>query len=293
MKNLLVGFSCAVAILALVVTAVLAGTISQSDMGTWVFQTNNSVDGVGQFVTGPGTPPLGNGSAELSTGTNGSTYSAIHNSVFDGKYITNLSSVAASYATYVPTTASVHSYPKLIIDLIITITTTTTTVTQRDELIFDPQSGQSQTATQGNWQTWDALNGIWHSDLCGTNGTLAQYKAGCIGDLVRQTGNPLSVSVRTRDDGTGGVRFQVGPNVPSDKLDGFVDNVTLGFDGNNINYDFEYIPLPTPTPTPLIVPIAKDECKGDGWKKFNSPFFKNQGGCVSFLEASPKAGKQQ
>lgn len=31
-------------------------------------------------------------------------------------------------------------------------------------------------------------------------------------------------------------------------------------------------------------PLSKDQCKKDGWKNFNSPSFKNQGQCVSFVE---------
>jgi len=39
-------------------------------------------------------------------------------------------------------------------------------------------------------------------------------------------------------------------------------------------------------------PIAKDECKKDGWKTFNNPTFKNQGQCVSYVQANEKAGKK-
>ena len=40
----------------------------------------------------------------------------------------------------------------------------------------------------------------------------------------------------------------------------------------------------TPTPTPLTL-TSKEQCKKDGWKAFNNPAFKNQGACVSFIEA--------
>lgn len=33
-------------------------------------------------------------------------------------------------------------------------------------------------------------------------------------------------------------------------------------------------------------PTSKDQCKMDGWKTFNNPFFKNQGDCVSFSNHS-------
>jgi hypothetical protein len=35
---------------------------------------------------------------------------------------------------------------------------------------------------------------------------------------------------------------------------------------------------------PLVgPPTSKDQCKGDGWKTFNNPSFKNQGDCVSYV----------
>lgn len=43
---------------------------------------------------------------------------------------------------------------------------------------------------------------------------------------------------------------------------------------------------------PLVgPPNSKEECKKDGWKTFNSPTFKNQGACVSFVQANGNAGK--
>ncbi|MES2315377.1 MAG: hypothetical protein V4486_01425 [Patescibacteria group bacterium] len=38
-------------------------------------------------------------------------------------------------------------------------------------------------------------------------------------------------------------------------------------------------------------PTDKDQCRADGWKSFTSPTFKNQGQCVSYVQANPHAGK--
>lgn len=44
---------------------------------------------------------------------------------------------------------------------------------------------------------------------------------------------------------------------------------------------------------PVVGPPAnKDECKKDGWKTFNNPTFKNQGQCVSYVQANDNAGKR-
>ena len=32
-------------------------------------------------------------------------------------------------------------------------------------------------------------------------------------------------------------------------------------------------------------PASKDECKNGGWETFNDPAFKNQGDCVSYVNA--------
>jgi hypothetical protein len=39
------------------------------------------------------------------------------------------------------------------------------------------------------------------------------------------------------------------------------------------------------TSGPVLVgpPTSKEECKNDGWKKFNNPSFKNQGDCIKFV----------
>lgn len=68
--------------------------------------------------------------------------------------------------------------------------------------------------------------------------------------------------------------INVGDTSTSDTgLDGYLDNVVVDTDSDVTTYDFE----------PVLTPVTKDECKKDGWKTFNSPTFKNQGQCVSFV----------
>lgn len=44
--------------------------------------------------------------------------------------------------------------------------------------------------------------------------------------------------------------------------------------------------------SPLIgPPSSKDECKKDGWMTFNNPTFRNQGDCVSWVQANPNAAQ--
>lgn len=62
-------------------------------------------------------------------------------------------------------------------------------------------------------------------------------------------------------------------------LDGYFDNVVVNLESGVTIYDFE----------PILTPTTKNECKKDGWMTFNSPTFKNQGDCVSYLQSNDHA----
>lgn len=42
-------------------------------------------------------------------------------------------------------------------------------------------------------------------------------------------------------------------------------------------------------PMQVTSPADKNQCKTDGWKLFNNPFFKNQGDCVSYVQSNSHA----
>lgn len=46
------------------------------------------------------------------------------------------------------------------------------------------------------------------------------------------------------------------------------------------------------TTPPATTPTTADSCKKDGWKTFNTPTFKNQGECVSYVQSNENAGKR-
>jgi hypothetical protein len=77
--------------------------------------------------------------------------------------------------------------------------------------------------------------------------------------------------------------LNVGDTSTSDTdLDGYLDNVVVDLTSGVTTYDFE----------PATTPVANDDCKNGGWMTFNSPTFKNQGACVSYLESNENAGKR-
>jgi hypothetical protein len=74
--------------------------------------------------------------------------------------------------------------------------------------------------------------------------------------------------------------LNVGDSSGSDiGLDGYLDNVAVDITGGVTIYDFE----------PATTPVNKDECKKGGWMTFNTPVFKNQGECVSFVASGGKS----
>lgn len=70
--------------------------------------------------------------------------------------------------------------------------------------------------------------------------------------------------------------LNVGDTSTSDTgLDGYFDKVVVSTTAGTTISDFE----------PVLTPEDKDECKKNGWKGFNHPYFKNQGECVSHVES--------
>lgn len=84
----------------------------------------------------------------------------------------------------------------------------------------------------------------------------------------------------------GGVHFPIGETVT--KI-----NIVQDEEGqttlSNITVNGEEVVVSLP----VTVPTSKDQCKNGGWMKFSNPSFKNQGQCVSYVQANPNSGKQR
>ena len=116
------------------------------------------------MVTGPDTPPLGTGSANLATGngvTGGEGAEILSNSGYAGTALSSLT--ALSYSTY-DTLNNGQQFPYLSLEISLG---TTIKGNSYDQLFFEPPY---QTATTGNpslpnqgatalntWQSWNAL----------------------------------------------------------------------------------------------------------------------------------------
>ncbi|HYP19675.1 MAG TPA: hypothetical protein VEY08_06330, partial [Chloroflexia bacterium] len=220
--------------------------VSPSNMDGWA-TTNGHCSGgtptgsVG-FVTGPGSPPLGVGSFQFTTGTDGNSFPNMRNANYHGIRLDQIN--AFSYSTYVsaPMTNTGQA-PYIILNI-----DNNGDNDVDEQLFFEPVY---QTGTYGpvpnqcpgiptcvalnTWQHWDARLGGWW--LLSNGGppvvTLQTYAAA----------NPNARIINTTT-GLGGVRFVVGcgGGVWANHV-GNIDNVSIGYG-------------PAPTATNTAIPTA-------------------------------------
>jgi hypothetical protein len=219
--------------------------VSPSNMDGWA-TTNGHCNGgtstgsVG-FVPGPGTPHLGIGSFQFTTGTDGDSFPNIRNANYHGIRLDQIN--AFSYSTYVqaPITNTGQA-PYIILNI-----DNNGDNTVDDQLFFEPayQTGTYSGATVPNqcpgnplcvalntWQTWDARLGGWWTVANGGPPlvTLQSYAAA----------NPNARIINT-GTGLGGLRFVAGCG----------GSTWANFVGNLDNVSFGYGPAPTPTNTAI------------------------------------------
>lgn len=244
-------------------------TVSPGNLNGWQFiddQNDTTLSATGSFVTGPGTPPLGSGSAQLqvSIATEGQ---ALIKNAYGGQKLSNLQSL--SYSTYVQTGNNTIA-PSLQFSVDKDVTDNDTTWQGR--VVFEPYL--NGTVTDGQWQAWDnAQSGNWwltkpalFNDQC------AQSSPCTLTDLTSAFPN-IGVN--------GGVNQQILFKAGSGWTTPFIGNVdalTVGFTGGaTTTYDFELYPTPSNT----------NACKNNGYKIMydnNGMAFKNQGQCVSWVQ---------
>jgi hypothetical protein len=265
--------SAALAASAILAVAIGAATpasadviVSPSSMGSWAFD-NRDVNGVvgvnpnssGSIVTGPASPPLGTGSANLAAGNGtagggGDGAEELRSTGFVGTKLSDLT--ALSYSTYA-TLNNGQQFPYL--GLTINYTGGTTA---DDILFFEPPYQQTGTGNPGlpiqatpalnTWQTWDALAGGW----CDNNGTLpcsagtgVESLSGCLGALFS------TAVIVNAASGLGGVRFDVGFANDNEQFNGNIDNFTIGISGVNTTFDFDPDAATTAVPEPATLAL--------------------------------------
>ena len=232
--------------------------VTPSNMGNWsfaVYDVNGNpcpACGSASMVTGPGTPPLGVGSANLQTVVGGGDGAAAIG--YDGTALNGLALEALtvlSYSTY-DTANNLQQFPYLKLYI-----STTGGSTANDALYFEPPyqtqstgnpSLPDQGATaMGAWQTWNALEGGWWDD----NGHFtagAGNRLGSIADYLSLFPNATIVTGSTGFD----LRLAVGYASAGQTFNGNVDNVTIGTTSGSTTFDFEPNAVPEPASIVLL-----------------------------------------
>jgi hypothetical protein len=211
-----------VAVLAAAAVAAAATVVVKpGHMGGWSIVNDTcggaSTESVG-FVNGPGSPPAGSGSAKYTVGSNGDSYSTLRSGAYKGVKLSSLT--ALDYWTYV---SQAPGSQAVYIDLYVSSTGGTT---QDTTLTFEPV--YNGTVTPNTWQHWDALHGLWWSDVKGGPPplfTLASYIAD----------NPNATIVGS--DG-----FVLAAGCGGSAWTNFVGNadaLTIGVSGTSTTYNFE------------------------------------------------------
>lgn len=212
--------------------------VTPTASGGWFF-FNEGATGSGSFVAGPGTPPLGIGSARLTVDSTGRH--AIGTQAYAGTRLADITRL--TYHTYgnVPTLAN-----SLQFDVDSDLSDINTAFQGR--LVFEPYL--NGTVNANTWQSWDTLAGVWWGS---TGSGTRPVTVACPQSSPCTTAQLLTLFPNV------GVRY-VGPGDPANGrlifraggpwtggFTGSVDAVTIGINGADTTYDFE----PT-TPTVTI-----------------------------------------
>ena len=212
-------------VIALLLPAMSAGATAVNGDG-WEFQTTACSDNIGvatgNYEIGPGVPPLGSGSFELSLPASQS-YPQLQNADFDGTPLSQLSSL--SYSTYVNANGNQEAAPFILFEV-----DQNGDGTVDDQLVYQP-AAQGSAIPGKTWQTWDALTGKWWSIQgvagmgVGTAGkSLSDYLAAYPGATITNAG--LRVAAGCVGGGWSG-------------FVGNFDALVIGVNSSNTIYDFE------------------------------------------------------
>ncbi len=249
-------------------------TVLPGDVGaTWSTADTRS-GGTVSFVPGPATPPLGTGSLQMTT-TDAYESSQAKAQLFNYSYIgTPLADIdALSFWAYKSSSSTNSAAQTMGLNIEVDYVGDGISFTT---LVFEPiyQSGGPSALLTDTWQYWNAYNsgnGIWWSTK--------SIPGVCAFDCFV----PWSTIIASNPNAkiSGGLGFNVGSGWVGQSSEN-ADALVVSVSGNETIYDFEATAPP---------PTDKDQCKNGGWQQFSSPAFKNQGQCVSYVQANAHAGK--
>lgn len=216
-------------------------TVNPANMNGWETRSSDST-AITSFRTGPASAPIGNGSVQFNTGTDGDQYTMLYTTAYGGVPLSSITSIG--YSTYVHSNVDGQA-PYLVLRI-----DNTGDGNYDDRLYFEPtyQNGVYGPPTQcpsfpslcvghDTWQTWDAFAGVWYDETTSTYQTLATYLLG----------HPTATIVNYPSAGPtaspAGVYFVAGAGAPNwNNFSGNVDAFKIGISGAENTYNFEAAP---------------------------------------------------
>ena len=241
--------------------------VSPSNLQGWQTQVTTAATATPTpsvtFVTGPGTPPLGTGSAEFRIGANGNDAAQLRHPGFAGTRLPNPSATATpaaneltslSYATYTQQDGSGGQSPYIILQI-----DTDGDAGIEDLLFFEPAyqsatfcpSNPQPALVTGQWQTWDAFNGCWYS-VFGTGGSGPGTNTKPLRTLSAAL--PTGQIANSSPSGLGGVRLVTGFGAGAwENYIGNADAFRIGVGTNDTVYNFEATPQNSPVAGGLVI----------------------------------------
>ena len=200
-----------------IVNAVL---VQPSSPNGWVF-LQEAATGVGGFVGGPPTPPLGTGSAQLQVNNTG--IESLANGLYAGTRLDQL--VQLTYQTY---TQSSTPPEAIMLQLDMDYNLNDANTAPQGRLVYDP--GLNGTPVVGAWQAWNALNGKWYATAAPGNGVCPQVNPCTLAQVITAFPDAgIRVGATGPGDPAGQIRFVAGGWGIS--FLGNVDDFTIGVSG--------------------------------------------------------------
>jgi len=241
----------AVVLLAAIVIGVspIQSSLADSTIGvnpqneSWIFTDDGIPGGIGEFVSGPATPPLGSGSVHFVLA--GTAREAIGTLAFANTRLNQFTQL--QYSTY---RASVDLGNNLAVALQFDVDydLTDTNTAWQGRLVYEPYQTYPSGVTQNTWQTWDTLSGKWWATGAPGTDHCAQSHPCTLEEILGYWPN---AGVRV-----GGFLW-LKAGGPAAGFDGNADNLIVGVNGVNTTFDFEAgSPHLSFAPTLTLIPVG-------------------------------------
>jgi hypothetical protein len=243
-------------------------TVRPSNPQGWGFINDNNQGGSGSFVSGPATPPIGFGSAQLTT-----------NTTLDGQILAKAGYQGVKLSTFkslkyssFQSTTNISNITAIALQFNIDKDVTDANNSYQGRIVYEPYNNTAGTVPLGTWNQWDAINSgnakWWFSNSTVFGTGCAQANPCTISHILALYPNIGINSVY------GAVIFKAGSGWTT-PFKGSVDKLIVGTALDTTTYNFEQ---------DLTYPTSKEDCKNDKWKTFTGVEFKNQGQCIKYVE---------